>query len=107
MGGPRGRGPRARWPEEGSSRAMAFLQKIPRAYLELHLNPQHYWYVSLMNSFNPLALLEFSRARPDDSVHGGAAGSGTGWLRRPPEARVSPADGPTSTYGPSAHTKGR
>ena len=86
----------------GSLRAMALLQKRPRAYPELHLNPQHYSYVSLTNSLNPLALLEFPHARPDYSVHGGMAGDGTGRLRRPPEARVGPADGPTSTYDPSA-----
>ena len=91
----------------GSLHAMALLQKRPRAYPELHLNPQHYSYVSLTNSFNPLALLKFPYARPDDSVHGGMAGDGTGRLRQPPGACAGLADGPTSTYGPSTYTKQR
>ena len=86
---------------------MVLLQKRPRAYPKLHLNPQHYSYVSLMNSFNPLTLLEFTRAGPDDSVHGTVVGGGTGRLRRPPEARTGPADGVTSTYDPSVYTKRR
>ena len=90
---------------EGSPCMMALLHTRPRAYPKLHLNLQHYSYVSLTNSFNPLALLEFPRARPNDSMHGDVAGGGTGWLCRPPEARAGLADGPTSTYGPSAYTK--